>query len=442
MKGFVLQPENKMLQHEGILKAPKVTFPDARLTSNIITPEWDVQPSADYYEIEFEGQIYSTIRDNFLEFEHLQPKTEYTFRVRAINKDHISPWTTAKATTKADPYQWAIKDIKAQSSCSNQPGQNINKLFDGDQKSNWHTRWGKTDAVPFTLDLDLGSVSMLHRIQYIPRKDAGNGTLLEGTWQVSTDRQHWTKPETFKFARNGEVKEILCATHPKARYMRMHITNAVGGYGSGNEMYIFKVPGTESMLQGDINRDKRIDENDLTSYMNYTGLRQIDSDFDYVKIGDINNNGVIDAYDISVVSTMLDGGVHASVADKVAGKLLLTPNKQNFKTGDEILLTVTGKDLKRVNGLSFGLPYNPNELKYEGLELKGMKDMVNLTYDRLHSNGQKELFPCFVNRGNNFLIEDGVLFIVKFKAKKDGKWNIKPIDGLLVDRNLGTTTPF
>ena len=69
-----------------------------------------------------------------------------------------------------------------------------------------------------------------------------------------------------------------------------------------------------------------------------------------------------------------------------------------------------------------------------------MKDMVNLTYDRLHTNGQKALYPTFVNRGNNLLLDDGnhELFVIKFKAKKNGKFNLKAQDILLVDRNLGT----
>ena len=79
-------------------------------------------------------------------------------------------------------------------------------------------------------------------------------------------------------------------------------------------------------------------------------------------------------------------------------------------------------------------------MEYVGIDLKGMKDMVNLTYDRLHTNGTKELLPTFVNRGNNFLLDEGapVLFTLKFRAKKAGKFQLKAVDGLLVDRNLGT----
>jgi len=68
--------------------------------------------------------------------------------------------------------------------------------------------------------------------------------------------------------------------------------------------------------------------------------------------------------------------------------------------------------------------------------------MVNLTYDRLHTNGQKALYPTFVNRGNNFLLEEGDhdLFVIKFRAKTAGKYTLKATDGLLIDRNLGTAT--
>jgi hypothetical protein len=173
--------------------------------------------------------------------------------------------------------------------------------------------------------------------------------------------------------------------------------------------------------------------------MNYTGLRTIDGDFDYVSIGDVNKNGLIDAFDISVVATELDGGVRAS-NDKVAGSLELTPNVKSYKAGDIVEIKVSGKDLNAVNALSFGLPYNTAELEYVGVELVGMKDMVNLTYDRLHSNGQKALYPTFVNRGNKALLDNGShhLFTIKMKAKKAGKFNLKAVDGILVDGNLGT----
>lgn len=230
--------------------------------------------------------------------------------------------------------------------------------------------------------------------------------------------------------------------NPTARYIRLTIDEGVGGYGSGRQLYVYKVPGTESVLQGDINHDNRIDENDLTSYMNYTGLRRGDADFDYVSAGDINQNGLIDAYDISVVTTQLDGGAAQRASDKAEGKLTLTPSRQTYAAGDELLITVSGQGLKCVNALSFALPYSTSEFEYLGIDPVGMKNMVNLTYDRLHTNGVKELFPCFANRGNEFLLEDGDLFVIKLRAKAAGKFHLQPADGLLVDRSLGTANPF
>ena len=76
------------------------------------------------------------------------------------------------------------------------------------------------------------------------------------------------------------------------------------------------------------------------------------------------------------------------------------------------------------------------------MRLIGMKDLVNLTYDRLHSDGSKELLPTFVNRGNNFLLEDGDLFEITFRALKSGSWTPEAVDALLVDRNLNSIDPL
>ena len=421
------------------LAAPNVKFTEDNVNAYDVTPTWDAVDGADYYEIRHDGQVYSTIRNTSLNFSELTPETAYDFEVRAVGKTGISPWTKAEVTTTADPLKWAVNGVTARTSFDNQGGQGVNKLFDRDEKSGWHSKWGSGEAIPGDVTIDLHSVNQLDKLVYIPRNDAGNGTILEGTYSLSTDKQTWSEPVPFTWARTGEEKVINLGGDITARYIRLHLTNAIGNFASGQEMYVFKVPNSESTLQGDINRDKRIDENDLTSYMNYTGLRRGDGDFDYVSIGDINQNGLIDAYDISVVTTQLDGGVRES-NDHCSGSIILTPDKKNFKSGDDIRITVSGKDLHYVNGLSFGLPYDATELEYVGIELVGMKNMVNLTYDRLHTNGTKQLYPTFVNRGNEFLLDENsdTLFVLKFRAKKNGTFTLQPIDGMLVDRNLGT----
>lgn len=438
--GFAFSTSNRLRVSTGALTAPTVSLPDSSVTAFSLTPTWTKEQNADFYEIEFGDMLYSTIRSNSFTLDGLTPETAYTLKVRAVNRDGYSEWTTASASTTSNPLEFAQKGIKGIISCADQPGTPVDKLFDFDEKSMWHTAWGAT-AVPFEVVIDLRCVAELDHLVYLPREDAGNGTLLKGTVSLSTDRQTWTQAANFDWAKNAEEKTLSFTGAPKARYLKLNVTEAVGNFGSGRELYVFRVADTEPVVQGDINHDKRIDENDLTSYMNYTGLRRGDGDFDYVSSGDINGNGLIDAYDISVVTTELDGGVRNS-NDHVRGSLVLTPSKKTYAAGDIVEIKVTGKDLHYVNALSFALPYSTDEFEYVGTDLVGMKDMVNLTYDRLHTNGQKSLYPTFVNRGNNFLLEDGApeLFTIKLRAKKAGHFALKAKDGLLVDRNLGSVS--
>ena len=219
----------------------------------------------------------------------------------------------------------------------------------------------------------------------------------------------------------------------------MNVEQSVGNYGSGRELYVFKVAGTESYLPGDINNDHKIDNNDLTSYMNYTGLRKGDADFEgYISKGDINKNGWIDAYDISVVATQLNGGVKTNdSAAKMSGSLEIITAKQNYKKGETIEVMVKGMNLSNVNALSFALPYNQQEYEYEGLQTLNVGEMENFTNDRLHSDGNKVLYPTFVNTGNKAVLNGSEnLFIIKLKAKQNVTFNMKLADGILVNKGL------
>ena len=441
-------PEGLERQTAALTAVPAPTVPDSSITAFAVTPVWQPVSGADYYEVRLSGDsvsykgIYSTISRPTFTFEDLCPKTKYAISVRAVNKQSTSPWSAPlEVRTKSNPLEFAVANLRGFTTCNNQGGQGLDKLFDRDERTVWHTDWNNNKAVPFDLTVDLRGICTLDSMRYLPREDAANGTILRGTVTLSTDRENWTTPVPFTWERNASAKTFAFAGAPEARYIRISVQEAVGGFGSGRELYVFRRPGTKLMLQGDINKDNRIDENDLTSYMNYTGLRRGDADFSYVEIGDINHNGLIDAFDISNVATELDGGVYPSNR-RVEGRLVLTPDKKSYAAGEEVRITVSGRGLKNVNALSFALPYDTRALQYKGVEKIAMKDLENLTYDRLHTNGQKALYPTFVNRGNNFLLEDGDhdLFVIRFTARTPWRYNLKAQDGILVDRNLGSVT--
>lgn len=437
VEGYNFNTANTQKVTTGTLTAPNGQITAENVEAYTLKPTWNKVNNADYYEIEFNNMLYTTIRNTELLFDGLEAETDYTFKLRAVNKEGHSNWNTFSTKTKSNPLEFAIQGIRGEVTAEEQEGFEIFRLFDfaelGDM---FHTKYRK-NAIPFDMIIDLRTINQLDKFHYLSRQDGGNGTMLRGFVSYSMDKENWIPVDSFRFERNGDVKIFEFKDKPKARYIKLNVTEGVGNYGSGRELYVFKVPGTESYLPGDINKDKKIDNNDLTSYMNYTGLRKGDSDFDYVSAGDINQNGLIDAYDISVVTTQLDGGIENLGTEKVSGTIEISTPKQMYYKDEIVEVKVKGTDLKAVNALSFALPYDQQDYEFVGVEPLNLKTMENLTYDRLHTNGQKALYPTFVNLGDKETLEGTTdLFLLKLKAKRKVKFNLKSIDGLLVDKDL------
>ena len=438
IKGFKFSPTDSYRVTSGALKAPEnAQATDENSEAYTLMPSWNKVTNADFYEVEFDGMLYSTIKDTSLLFEALKPENTYAFKVRAINKSGHSDWTDFSATTKSNPLEFAITGITAKVSVADQGGAQVANLFDFDESTGWHTSWD-VKAESFDMVIDLNTINKLDKMEYMPRNGGGNGTIQEGTLYYSHDKQNWTAVETFTWARNDSIKTISFDNNPTVRYLKLAVTKAVGNFGSGSELYIYKVEGTPSYIPGDINNDRLVDRNDLTSYINYTGLRLGDADFEgYVSNGDVNKNNLIDAYDISTVATRIDGGVKNADSSKVEGGISISTKQKMYAKDDIIEVLVSGKDLKDVNALSFAIPYNESNYKFVGIETLNTLKMENLTNDRLHSNREKVLYPTFVNLGNQETLEGSKdLFIIKFKANKKGIFDLKALEGLLVDKNL------
>jgi hypothetical protein len=106
-----------------------------------------------------------------------------------------------------------------------------------------------------------------------------------------------------------------------------------------------------------------------------------------------------------------------------------------------IEITVKGKDLAAVTALGFALPYSQQDYEFVAVEPLNMKQMTNLTYDRLHSDGTKVLYPTFVNKGRKPVLDGTAdLFVLKLKAKRAVKFDLKAQDVLFVDAALNTIT--
>lgn len=443
VKGFEFNIPNTRLTSHGALTAPEAGFADDGVEAYSITPSWQPVDNADFYEIEFNGMNYTNIRSLSLPLDGLTAETPYELKVRAVNADGAGPWTTINVTTKNNPLEWAIRGLRGETDVENEPWLEVSRLFDFAENGDyWHTRF-QQKAIPMNLIIDLQSVNTLDKFLYLPRTDGMNGNILRGSVAVSLDKQHWTEVDSFVWNRDKEAKEFVFTNRPQARYVRLNITEGVGNYASGRELYVFKVPGTESYLPGDINNDGRIDNNDLTSYTNYNGLRKGDSDFEgYISVGDINHNDLIDACDISVVATRLDGGVEPDdYAAPLNGEISVKLPKGIIAKGDTASIVVNAKNLSGLNAISFALPYDSKSWKFAGIEAVNTGAMVDLTNDRRHTDGTQALYPTFVNIGQQSDVstegeEPSTLFIIRFTALQRGAFKATPADGMIVDKKL------
>ena len=175
------------------------------------------------------------------------------------------------------------------------------------------------------------------------------------------------------------------------------------------------------------------------SYTNYTGLRRGDADFDYVSIGDVNRNGMIDVYDISTVAVRLEDGAYAPPGEKVDGDIVVSTSDRIYRKGEKIEVTVRGENLEAVNALGFALPYDVRDCEFIAIRPLALGQMQDLTNDRLHTDGTKVLYPTFVNIGDKETLNGSDdLFVIEFRARRDTRFTPQPVDIVLVDKALNT----
>jgi alpha-glucosidase (family GH31 glycosyl hydrolase) len=242
IEGFVFKPKDKLKQHSGNLVMPvNVQVPDSNKTAYSLILTWNAVPNSDYYEIAFKDMRYTTIRNARMLIENLQPETDYSFKVRAVNKDSNSDWVTIQTKTQNNPLKFAIHDIVAQSSATDQEDNEIARLFNFDEKDTWQTKRGNK-TVPFNIEMDLNTINQLDRFEYLPRSSGGNGVITKGSVEYSLDKNNWTPAGAFDWKRDGNFKTFVFSNQPSARYIRISVTESANNYGSGRELYVFKVP--------------------------------------------------------------------------------------------------------------------------------------------------------------------------------------------------------
>ncbi|WP_125702311.1 TIM-barrel domain-containing protein [Lacticaseibacillus daqingensis] len=461
------QPVNAPGEINESLSAPTgLTKDDDVTTATVLGLKWDKADDATSYNIKFDGELYTGQKTPDFSVSELTAASKHTAQVQKVTADGDSPWTEEQTfTTAEDPLKNTVKvtPLKTESAITGvaiwQDSQPLEYLFDRDlattAHSNWFTSSPKQSATPMTITTKLDKITTLDKIIYAPREDGGNGTMSGMTIAASLDGIHWKDIATKTWAKDGTQKTIEFAEKTKAYYLKFSIPkgSTVGDFVSGEDILVYEKPGEGGSLPGDITNDGKIDGNDEKSLKEYTGdTAGKDNDFaGYVETGDLNQNGTIDAFDINYVLKQLgDAPLAADAGDATVptGSLSISADKAVYAPGDDVTLTIKGKDLAGVNALSTRIAFNSNEMALETAGIAAgdlTRDMVNFSKVRKHSDGSEDAYVVYANRGQATAVSgSGVVATLKFKslAPLNGK-NIALTlaDQMLVNQNSKELEP-
>ncbi|KAI8423664.1 hypothetical protein MSG28_012712 [Choristoneura fumiferana] len=220
---------------------------ESEATPTSVTLSWDGANDSTQYEIEKDGVIFSNIIGNKVTFGGLKYSSTHSFRIRVAILKGVSEWSDAiTASTKEDPFKYAIKGVKVSCNLPCQQGQEVCKVTDDDMNSLWHTNWGSPGkANPakghfLKLNFDLGQVYEINKMVYTPRSDAGNGTFLLIQYKHSSDGRNWTPlSEKIYWDHDNSIKTIELNGN-KLRYVELQVLESVGNFGSGKRIHFYK----------------------------------------------------------------------------------------------------------------------------------------------------------------------------------------------------------
>ncbi|MCJ0932450.1 discoidin domain-containing protein [Virgibacillus halodenitrificans] len=444
--GFSNTPEEDIIDEELPETPANLQADDEGVTAEEIKLEWDqVVGENVQYELMIDGIIHENVftkKDEAPYFVHsdLSYDTDYTYKVRAVNTKGASEWSEEiTVRTDLNPLRNVPENMTATAS-SHQPGEEPAKAVDGDDNTQWHSDWGD-NTPPHTYEIDMQLAYALDKFEYLPRQGAGNGTILKYDLDISLDGKTYkniVKDGTFE--RNDKVKTIDFEETVNARYIKITVTESVGGFGSAREFRPYKKDKTEGWVVGkniSDGTDGQLGEDDLNFFGSYMGVDETDSAWNQVLRGDINFNGVIDAYDLMYVAGHLGEEPLEGTGESIKGSLDVRPSKMQLDKGESFTVDVIGNDLQDIN--AFGLELTLDTSKYKLVE-GGIKatDATNHMLNYSKQNKQR-MMVAFSNKGAQSTLEGSkTVATLTLVAREDTTFDATISRSLLLNTSFET----
>ncbi|MFD0692941.1 discoidin domain-containing protein [Paenibacillus sp. GCM10027628] len=230
----------------------------------------------------------------------------------------------------------------------NEPG----LALDGDPNTWWHIKWFNVDPLPQSIVLNLGGTYKISKLEYLPRPDAGNGTISAYNVYVSNDGVQFTKVASGAWLTNNSLKEVNFAPIDAA-YIKLEATAGVGNFASASELNVYKIQETIPVTGIQLDTTAVVLKGEETAQIHATVLplnatnKKVSWSSSAPEVAIVDNNGVVKAVGegkaILTVTTQ-EGGFHASVSvivDRTPPVTTDDAKPEWQRTGQTIHLTPT-----------------------------------------------------------------------------------------------------
>lgn len=130
-------------------------------------------------------------------------------------------------------------------------GESADKAIDKNTSTMWHSEWAAgNNRDDLWITLDLGAVTDVTGLRYMPRQTQTNGIITEYDILVSTDGSEFTSVATGTWAGDNSWKKAEFES-VKARYVKLVAVNSLSSevgntYASATEIALYYVPGDET----------------------------------------------------------------------------------------------------------------------------------------------------------------------------------------------------
>lgn len=130
------------------------------------------------------------------------------------------------------------------SASSFQPGQEINKSFDGNLSTMYHCAWNATAAnFPITLIYRFSGQSVINYLKYTPRQD-GNSNGYFGNVKISyntNSNSNYVTISTQNFGQTNAIRTVIFPSNIKPKNVKIEVLDGKNNFASCAEMEFFRI---------------------------------------------------------------------------------------------------------------------------------------------------------------------------------------------------------